>query len=67
MHRVTAKFAPKILTSDQKQQHIIVCEQLHQIAFNNATFVSRVITGHKSWIYGYDPKTKQQSSQWKDR
>jgi hypothetical protein len=24
-----------------------------------------VITGDESWIYGYDPETKQQSSQWK--
>jgi hypothetical protein len=27
--------------------------------------LSRVITGDESWIYGYDPETKQQSSQWK--
>jgi hypothetical protein len=27
--------------------------------------LSRVITGDESWIYGYDPDTKQQSSQWK--
>jgi hypothetical protein len=27
--------------------------------------LSRVIAGDKSWIYGYDPETKQQSSQWK--
>jgi hypothetical protein len=23
--------------------------------------------GDKSWIYGYDPETKQQSSQWKSQ
>jgi len=28
-------------------------------------FLSRVITGDESWVYGYDPETKQQSSQWK--
>jgi hypothetical protein len=27
--------------------------------------LSRVITGDESRIYGYDPETKQQSSQWK--
>jgi hypothetical protein len=32
---------------------------------DDATFLSRVITGEESWIYGYDPETKQQSSQWK--
>ncbi|GFX57771.1 mariner Mos1 transposase [Trichonephila clavipes] len=24
-----------------------------------------IITGDESWVYGYDPETKQQSSQWK--
>ena len=23
------------------------------------------MTGDESWVYGYDPETKQQSSQWK--
>jgi hypothetical protein len=32
---------------------------------DDATFLSKVITGDESWIYGYDPETKQQSSQWK--
>jgi hypothetical protein len=32
---------------------------------NNAIFLSRVIIGDEGWIYGYDPETKQQSSQWK--
>lgn len=28
-------------------------------------FMLRVITGEETWVYGYDPKTKQQSLQWK--
>jgi histone-lysine N-methyltransferase SETMAR len=27
--------------------------------------MSRIITGDESWVYGYDPETKWQSSQWK--
>jgi len=27
--------------------------------------MSLVITGGKCWVYGYDPETKQMSSQWK--
>jgi hypothetical protein len=49
------------LTADQKQQHVNICEQLHQIASNDATFLFRVITGDENWIY----ETKQQSSHWK--
>jgi hypothetical protein len=60
MHHVAAKFVSRILTADQKQQHVSVCEEFRQIASDDATFLSRVITGDKSWIYGYDPETKQQ-------
>ena len=65
MHRVAAKFVPRILTSDQKQQRIKVCTELSQLASDDETFLCRVIIGDKSWVYGYDPETKQQSSQWK--
>ena len=30
----------------------------------NPDFLKRVITGDESWVYGYDPETKQMSSQW---
>jgi len=28
-------------------------------------FLKNIMTGDESWVYGYDPETKQQSSQWK--
>jgi hypothetical protein len=28
-------------------------------------FISNIIPGDETWVYGYDPETKQQSSQWK--
>jgi hypothetical protein len=55
----------RFLTADQTQQREKVCEELRQIASDDAISLSRVITGDESWIYGYDPETKQQSSQWK--
>jgi hypothetical protein len=51
-----------LLTADQKQQHAKVSEELCQIVSNDATFLSRVITGDETWIYSYIPETKQQSS-----
>jgi histone-lysine N-methyltransferase SETMAR len=65
MHRVAAKFVPRILTGDQKQQRINVCTELRQLASDDETFLSRIITADESWVYGYDPETKRQSSQWK--
>jgi len=65
MHRVAAKFVPRILTADQKQQRVNVCTELRQLASDDETFLSRVITGDESWVYGYDTETKRLSSLWK--
>jgi len=65
MHLVAAKFVPRILTADQKHQHVNFCTELRQLTSDDETFLSRVITGDESWVYGYDPEPKQQSSQWK--
>ena len=65
MQRVAVKFVPRILRADQMQQRISVCTELHQLASDDEMFLSRIITGDESWVYGYDPETKQQSSQWK--
>lgn len=65
MHRIAAKFVPRLLTTDQKEQRIDICIELKERASSDETFLSRIITGDESWMYGYDPETKQQSSQWK--
>jgi len=65
MHRVATKFVPRILTADQKQQRINISTELCQLTSNDETFLSRVITGDESWVYSYNPETKQQSSLWK--
>jgi len=65
MHHVAAKFVSRILTADQKQQHVNIWTELRQLASDDETFLSRVINGDESWVYSYDPEAKQQSSQWK--
>jgi hypothetical protein len=42
-----------------------VSMELKEQVRNDPDFLSKVVTGDESWIYGYDPETKQQSSQWK--
>ena len=59
MHRVAAKFVPRILTPEQKEHRVAICQELRQCALDDPSFMSSVITGDKSWVYGYDPKTKQ--------
>jgi hypothetical protein len=54
-----------ISAADQKQQSVSFCEELCQFASDDVTFLFRVRTGDETWIYGYDPETKQQFSQCK--
>lgn len=65
MRRIAAKFVPRLLSSDQKEHRVAVCTELKIAARDDPNFISNVVTGDESWVYGYDPETKQQSSQWK--
>jgi len=64
MRHGSAKFVSHLLTAEQ-DDHISICTDLHERAQNDPNFMSSVITGDESWVYGYDPETKQMSSQWK--
>jgi hypothetical protein len=55
---------PRLLSDDQKAHHVSVCRELKQQARDDPNFISSIITGDETWVYGYDPETKQQSSQW---
>ena len=58
-------FVPPHLNNDQTDHRIQVCNELQEAVRHDSNFLSRVITEDESWVYGYDPETKQQSSQWK--
>jgi len=64
MRRVSAKFVPKLLTMEQKQLRLEVSQDILDYANSDPEFLNIVITGDESWVYGYDPETKAQSSQW---
>jgi len=40
-----------------------VCYDIREQAGNNPKILSKVVTGDETWSYGYDPETKQASSQ----
>jgi [histone H3]-lysine36 N-dimethyltransferase SETMAR len=65
MRRVSAKFVPKLLSEDQKANRVSASTDLLQCTQNDENFMKTIVTGDESWVYGYDPETKAQSSQWK--
>ena len=65
MQRVLAKFIPKPLTEKQKQLGVEIAQDMLDCANNDLKFTKTIITGDETWVYGYDPGSKFQSSQWK--
>ena len=62
MRRVSAKFVPRVLTVEQKQQLLSISLELSDLAASVSSFLGNVITGDETWVYGYDPETRVQSS-----
>ncbi len=65
MKRVAAKFIPKLLNFDQKNNRMNIAQQLLNDVNDDRSLLERVITGDETWVYGYDVETKAQSSTWK--
>jgi len=65
MRQVSAKFVSCVLTVKQKQQHLSIPLELCDCAASDSSFLGNAITGDETWVYGYDPETRVQSSQWK--
>ena len=64
MHRVAAKFVPRLLTEEQKQNRVTVSQELLDRSNTDENCLKNVITGDGTWVYDYDVETKVQSSQW---
>ena len=65
MKCVCVKFVPRLLTDDQCEQRQKIAGDLFDQSCEDVQFLKNIVTGDESWVYGYDPQTKQQSSQWK--
>jgi len=53
-----------VLTHDQKDSRVAICQELKETVINDPTFRLNVITGDESIVYTYDTETKLKSSQW---
>jgi len=62
MRKLSAKWVPKCLNADQKRHLCQSSEQLLEFFQRDPNdFLSRLVTMDETWLYRYDPKTKQQS------
>jgi hypothetical protein len=58
-----AKFVPKLLSQEQQQLRLEVARDMLKCTNGDPEFLKTVITGDETWMHGYDPETKVQSSQ----
>ena len=49
----------------QKELRNEIAQDMLNCANYDPEFMKTIITGDETWVYGYDPETKFQSSQWK--
>jgi len=66
MRKFSAKWVPICLHADQKRQRYQSSEQLLDFFRRDPNyFLSRLVTLDETWLYHYDPETKQQSMEWR--
>jgi len=64
--KLSAKWVPKYLNADQKRQRCQSSEQhLEFFWCDQNDFLSRLVTMDETWLYHFDPETKQQSMEWR--
>ena len=66
MRKLSPKWVPKYLNADQKLQRCQSSEQHSEfIRLDPNDSLSRLVAMDETWLYHYDPETKQQSMQWR--
>ena len=66
MRKLPAKWVPKCLNGDQKRQRCQSSEQnLEFFRRDPNDFLSLLMAMDETWLYHYDPETKQQSMKWR--
>ena len=60
-----ARWVPHALSDDQKRVRVEWCEEMLTKFHNGESkAVWEVVTGDETWVYQFDPQTKQQSAVW---
>jgi len=63
MKRVVEKFVPRLLSENQRAKRLDVCREMKHQLKTGPDFLYKIITGDESSCCGYEPETKQQSTQ----
>ena len=60
MSKVSARWVRQLLTTVHRQARIELCNHfINMFDRDPEQLISRIVTGDETWLYGYDPATKQ--------
>jgi len=62
--KLCAHFVPRSLTPEQRKYRVTSCQDIIVMADADNIFFNKIITDEETWCFAYDPKTKQQDSEW---
>ena len=65
IRKLQSRWVPHLLTPEQKQTQVDWVQFIpKKFDEGRSKLVSQIVTGDETWIYNYDPETKQQSRVW---
>lgn len=65
VRKLASRWIPHLLSEDQKMARVDFCQfMIEKFDGGRSKAVSCIVTGDETWIYSYDPETKQQSTVW---
>ena len=60
-----SKWVPKLLTVEQRNARLTISRSHLRRSRRDRTFLERIVAGDETWVYSWDPETKQQSAEWR--
>ena len=66
MTEISLRWVPHLLAPDQRHERVQSCQELFaRYSAEGNDFLFRLITDDESFLYYYDPESKQSSKEWK--
>ncbi len=59
-----AKYVPHLLTNQQMTRRAAICDFWTRLRINQPRVFKVAVTMDESWVYSYDPESKEQSREW---
>jgi histone-lysine N-methyltransferase SETMAR len=64
--KITARWVPRLLSDEQKNACVQICETLLAHYRNeNDAFLNRIVTVDESWCHHYTPESNRASKEWR--